>query len=223
MDTFLAALIALLTTLPSYYQDKEEPAERTERLTVIAKAIADVAAEATCSGAYATESCSRLWPGTEQDLVIFLVTKGFWESRFAKHVQAGKCGPRECDAYKDYYTGKIVHRSASYFQVQSNGLVPTKEWRTLTGLDYAPTRRAAWAAAKVASAGRKRCASSGASWEFTTMSAYASGYTCSWHGAYRRVKFYTKLKAKFRDLRDQAEKPDERPALKTPERTASES
>lgn len=217
MDAFTATLAALLVGLPAFYRDVETPEEREMRMvTVVAPALVDVASEATCSGAYATVECKKLWPGTKLDLVLMLVTKGWWESRFAVHVQAGKCGPRECDAYKDHYTKKIVHRAASYFQVQATGLVPMKEWRTLTGLDYEPTRRAAWAAAKVASASRNRCARSPGSWEFVTVSAYASGRSCSWRGAHQRVRWFGLTKARFQTLLLEAEKaPEGRPAKET--------
>lgn len=198
MDAFTAALATILIGLPAFYSDAEEPSARETRMsTVVAPALVDVASEATCSDAYATPECKKLWPGTKTDLAMMLLTKGFWESRFALHVQAGKCGPRECDAYKDHRTNRIIHRSASYFQVQATGLVPVTEWRTLTGLDYDATRRAAWAAAKVASASRNRCARAAGSWEFVTVSAYASGKRCSWRGAHRRVAWFTRMKAKF--------------------------
>lgn len=223
MDVFVVALATLLTGLPAYYTDHETPEVRSARMTtVVAPAIDDVASEATCSGPYSAEKCQRLWPGSKKDLALLLVTKGFWESRFAVHVQAGKCGPRECDAYKDRRTGRIVHRAAGYFQVQANGLVPPKEWSTLTGLDYAATRRGAWAAAKVASAARKRCSRAAASWEMVTISAYARGNTCYWGGAFVRVKFLNKMRGQFKLIRERlaVEPAEERPAQAEQPRSA---
>jgi len=204
---FVAALVALLVSLPAYYQDKETSAERAARMQVVAVAIADAAQTATCSGRYEATSCKAIWPGSDQELALLLVTKGWWESRFAKHVQAGQCGPRECDAYRDR-AGKIVHRSASYWQVQASSLLPPAQWRKTVGLDLAATRRAAWAAARIASGARGRCTAIGGSWEYGTISAYASGYTCAWRGAPRRVAFLRRLRVQFgRILSQQAVRP----------------
>lgn len=194
-----ATIAAILLSLTPFYKDArtEEPDERSARMLVVAQAINDAANRAACTGAYATEECSKIWHRGPRQLAGLLITQGYWESRFALHVQQGRCGPTECDAEK-LRDGRIVHRARSYWQIQATGLVPGSEWRTLNGTDLEATSRAAWAAAKVLSAAERRCGRRAANWAVGTVSGYAGGISCSWSGAGRRVAFFNRLDERLR-------------------------
>jgi len=200
-----APLTVLLLSLTPFHKDAkhENPEERAERMSIIARAIDDAADRATCAGEYATEGCAKIWPHSKKHLATMLVTLGYWESRFALHVQQGKCGPTECDAVK-LRDGTIYHRARSYWQIQATGLVARNDWSGMIGTDLIPTARASWTAAKVVSAAARRCAKRAPSWEMGAISGYAGGIGCTWRKAGPRVRFKHMLDGKLAKLLEPA-------------------
>lgn len=127
---FIQYITLMLLSLEPSYGDKESWEARTERMTVIAKAVDDAASKATCSDSYAIPSCEKKWAGSKKELATLLITKGYWESRFAKHVHEGKCRNKECDAI--VVQGKIHHLARSPWQIQRvPSLVSTDEYKKM--------------------------------------------------------------------------------------------
>lgn len=176
-------LLAILLSLPRFHADTETAVEREERLTTIARSIHEASERATCAGAYDAPECERLWPGSTKELETLLVTQGFMESRFAQRVHEGRCQVRigECDG----------GRARSVWQLQASGLVPREAWVNLEGTSYERTRAAAWYAIQVLYRARNACGSiEGA------ISRYATGRSCRWTPAKKRVDFYRRLLAR---------------------------
>jgi hypothetical protein len=178
-----AWVLAALLSLPPAYADREEPG-RDARLATISAAVAEVTARATCSEVYALPQCSPIWNGDRRELAALLVAKGWWESRFARNVHEGRCRPDECDAVK--WQGVVIHRARSPWQLQRTAY-SAPEWNSMVGIDYAATRSAAWAAAKVLAEGQRRCRSASGA-----LAWYAAG-RCTWSGAKSRAATYEQL------------------------------
>lgn len=178
-------ILAMLMVFPPCYRDKNEP-NRSERMATIASAIDDATARATCSEPFDVPDCSPMWSRSQRELAAMLVTKGWWESRFASNVHAGRCGPEECDAIR--YNGIIVHRARSPWQLQRTSFT-VDEWSKMVGTDIEATRHAAFAASKILSEGMVRCKTvQGA------LSWYGAG-RCMWSGSARRHRTFRKLMA----------------------------
>ena len=176
-------VLMVLLALPAAYVDRDE-VDRAQRMEVIADAVSEVCDRATCENAYADDQCRPIWHRSKRELAALLVTKGWWESRFALNVHAGKCKPYECDAIK--YKGTIIHRARSPWQLQRTAF-SEHEWDHMTGTGLKPTRNAAWAAAKVLSRGSSRCKT-----PFGTLSWYGR-QRCDWRGARPRYRTYTRI------------------------------
>lgn len=133
----------------------------------------------------------KKWPGTQDELVGMLVTLGWWESRFAHHVHAGKCRPKlgECDPYKRA-DGTLIALAATPWQLQANGIIKPREWKRLTGTDYISTLRAAWAASRVISRARQACKGGSKTWPTRAIARYARGTGCGWRGAPKRARWF---------------------------------
>jgi hypothetical protein len=187
--------VAVLLSLTPFYQDRESFEEREARMQTLASAMVDSADRATCSGQYEIEQCVQVWFGSKKQLVLLLATKGNFESRFAKHIHEGNCGPRECDAtrWRDPRTGKFVvfHRSKSVWQVQSSRRVPREEWNQIEGTDFDSTQKAAWAATKVLSLAMNKCKTVRGAFAL-----YGTGRSCTLKSADKRARFYEQLEKK---------------------------
>lgn len=198
MEQFIATILTLLLSLPSYYTDKETTEERTERMTVIATAIANASSAGTCSDLHDTEDCEPIWKGSKEQLAVALITVGFWESRFAKHIHENKCRPGyekspghwvrgECDEViiRNPKTGKITRRyfaSRTVFQMQYDSGIKS-EWGHMSGTGLQPTSHAAWAATKKLS----RCYPTTPKKMFM---CYAGTKNPNWSGAKPRADFF---------------------------------
>lgn len=196
------SLLAAAMTLPAWYGDKETPEERQARLSVIAQAIDDAVGIATCrdsgpsrhgstsrsksNGAEReSETCKRFWHGSQRELGFLLLGQAFFETRLALHVHAGNCRVQigECDG----------GRSISLWQLQSGYHLPVERWRTLSGTDLESTREAALEAARALARARNFCNGSleGA------IANYATGRSCRWKHAAKRMAFVKSLLAKY--------------------------
>lgn len=174
--------MVLLSLEPSY-SDNEPWDVRTQRMETVAKAIDDAAAQATCSDAHAVETCKPMWPGSKRELALLLVTKGYWESRFAKNVHEGKCRPYECDAAT--INGNIIHRARSPWQVQRTNLVTKEEYSKMQSSSLESTTMAAVAATRHLAVGMAKCHTIPGA-----ISIYGGAGNCNWKGAAGRYKFF---------------------------------
>lgn len=182
--TVVLILHALLSLAP-YHLDRESPAERLERMGTTAQAIDSAVLEATCSGPFAgADYCAPVWRGAPLELAALLVALGQHESTFARHVGAGACKPWECDR------GRARH----YWQTQPGPRLPRAEWAELEGVEYYPTTRAAYAAARELGYGFARCKSIEGALAF-----YARPKTgCRWPGAAARAATYRRVLGQMR-------------------------
>lgn len=178
----VAQLLLVLLALAPYHLDHESAADRYARMTVVAQSIDAATLEATCTGPFESANCKPTWPATRPELAALLVTIGWHETAFARHVGAGACKPWECDG------GRARH----YWQTWANPWVSRQTWNELEGLGYVPTTKAAAAAASVLGAGRRRCGSSGGAIAFYAVSR------CSWPGAARRARMALGVVAQLR-------------------------
>ncbi|HOU93827.1 MAG TPA: hypothetical protein PLU22_22405 [Polyangiaceae bacterium] len=182
-------LVLLMLRLPAHHLDEETPEERRARVEVIAQAITEASARATCRDAAPEDGCVRHWPADERDLSVLLVTQAYWESRLARNVHEGRCRSYECDPYTSPLTGKIEHRSRSLWQLQLTSLV-TEEWDRLVGTSIEATRNAAFAASKLLGRGFRACRTIPGA-----ISRYAGVGDCHWRGAAPRHRQFLELRA----------------------------
>lgn len=157
-----ANTLELLEALPPSPADIEEPSiDRSYRLEVVAVSI-DAAAE---------EHASSLAPVETR---AYLISLGWWETRFALNVHQRRCRSTECDAHPRYIDGKLVvwHRARSPWQFQRWGYT-APVWDSYHGADIGSTMRAARLAAKVMIRGRLACGTPAGAFTY-----YATGGRC---------------------------------------------
>ncbi|NBZ95407.1 MAG: hypothetical protein EBR40_03085 [Proteobacteria bacterium] len=183
---FIQFITLVLMSLEPSYGDKEPWDVREKRMEIVAKAIDDASSKATCSDAYAKDGCKPAWTRSKKDLALLLVTKGYWESRFAKNVHEGKCRPYECDAHK--INGNVVHRARSPWQVQRTGLETADEYSKMRSSTLESTAMSAEVASRHLVMGMNRCRTiKGA------ISVYGGVGTCNWSGAEGRLAFFNRI------------------------------
>lgn len=190
---FVQFITLMLLSLEPSYSDKETWGSRTERMELVAQAIDDASSKATCSDIYAIPSCQKLWSGSKKDLALLLVTKGYWESRFAKNVHEGKCRPYECDAV--VVAGQTrSHRARSLWQIQRTSLVNAEEYKLMNSSSLEATKMSANVATRYLSAGFNKCRTiQGA------ISVYG-GAGCNWSGSNARFSFFTRISSKSESI-----------------------
>lgn len=154
-------LVIVLFNLPPYAGDVETPCERWDRMTIVAQALDDAASRLTCDLPYAStkrRTCAPTWPlERKRELILWGVTLGWWETRFARHVHEGNCRPEECDAHvwRDVH-GRVLrveHRARSPWQIQRHSLTEPV-WAGAEGAGLTETTKAAWGALRVVTATR---------------------------------------------------------------------
>jgi hypothetical protein len=190
----------MILSLEPSYGDNEAWEARTERMKIVAHAIDDAANKATCSADYAIPSCEKKWAGSKKELAVLLVTKGYWESRFAKNVHEGKCRAQECDAI--VVAGKIQHLARSPWQIQrAPSLVSVEEYKQMNSATIEGTKVSANVATRYLSMGLNTCHNiKGA------ISMYG-GAGCNWEGSAGRYSFFNTLMAKSeKDFEQEANK-----------------
>lgn len=178
-----ATILSMLLSLPPAYTDVEEEG-REQRMQVVAAAIAHASTRAACVEPYDDPRCKPIWHRSEVELGALLVTKGWWESRFALNVHEGKCKPYECDAHE--WRGTIVHRARSPWQFQRTSYSEDL-WDVSVGTDFESTRNAAWVATRVLATGMDHCKNA-----YGALSWYAV-HRCDWSKTTNRFGTYTKL------------------------------
>jgi len=182
-------LLIILLGLPPAYTDNETWDERTERMEVVATAIDNAASKATCQDRYENKECVRTWTGSNKQLALLLITKGWWESKFAKNVHEGKCREFECDAIK--VGGNVIHKARTPWQMQQTGFLRRGEWEGMVGSDLRSTAIAAIVAARILGSGLKRCKNI-----HGAMASYGGVKKCDWRGVDKRYNWFLRLSEK---------------------------
>ena len=185
---FIKYITAILLSFEPSYSDKETWDERSARMEVIATAIDDASSKATCSDKYVAPDCEKTWPQSKKSIALLLVTKGFWESRFAKNVHEGKCRKFECDAYT--VNGNRLHKARSPWQIQRTGLVSKEEYAKMNSSSLENTTLSANVAVRYLALGMKSCKTIRGA-----MSIYGGAKVCDWSGVAPREAFYKKINA----------------------------
>lgn len=183
---FIKYITAILLSLEPSYSDKETWDERSARMEIIATAIDDASSKATCSDKYDAPGCEKNWPQSKKSIALLLVTKGFWESKFAKNVHEGKCRPFECDAYT--VNGNRLHKARSLWQIQRTGLVSKEEYAKMNSASQESTTLSANVAVRYLALGMKSCKTIRGA-----MSIYGGAKVCDWPGVAPREAFYKRL------------------------------
>lgn len=187
--SFFEYIVTVLLSLQPSYADKETWDQRTDRMRIIASAIDDASARATCEDKYDTPDCKKVWTRGKRSMAMLLVTKGFWESKFAKNVHEGKCRKYECDAHT--VNGNLVHRARSPWQVQRTGLVSKDEYNMMNSSSQDATTMSATVASRYLVMGMNACKTIEG-----TIARYGGAKDCKWSGASARLSFYESLMRK---------------------------
>ena len=186
MSIVPALLLKILLSFQAAYGDHESDEQRAARMSTIANAIADATEHATCTGSYfGDENCERAWHGDALELEALLVTIAGFESSFSRRIHEGHCLPGECDS----------GLAKSLWQLHAGELVPMSVWSEIGAATAESTALAAYSAAKVLGYSADRC---GGSIE-GAISMYATGSTCHWAGATKRVRACEKIQAQLSD------------------------
>lgn len=188
MNSIQFLTMVLLSMEPSH-GDREPWDTRAQRMEIVAKSIDSAAAQATCSAEFASATCKPTWPGSKRELSLLLVTKGYWESRFAKNVHEGKCQPYECDATT--INGNIIHRARSPWQIQRTLLVSKEEYAKMTSNSLESTTMAALVATRYLAVGMAKCHTIPGA-----IAVYGGVANCNWSGAAGRYKFFKDISAR---------------------------
>lgn len=197
---FINYITMVLLSLQPSYGDGETWQGREDRMNVIAQAIDDASSKATCSDKYAIDKCVPSWPKNKRSLAFLLVTKGFWESRFAKNVHEGRCKPYECDSFAS--NGNVFHRARSPWQIQRTGLVSRDEYAIMNSASVESTTMSANVAVRYLSLGMKHCGTI-----HGAMAIYGGAGSCNWPGVNNRAAFYaTLLEKTFAQFNNEIEK-----------------
>jgi hypothetical protein len=197
MDWYTHILALLLTLAPWHADRDEDPAARAERLSHVARGVAVAADLATCEGEWSTDpECTPAWPPARKtELLALLISQGWWESRYARHVHEGRCRTEigECDG----------GMARSPWQIQRSALVPAEEWRQMDSADSASTEIAARASARILAVGRSRCGSAEGA-----IASYATGKSCRWSPAATRLRHARRIEADLTRARLCADNPE---------------
>jgi hypothetical protein len=161
-------------------------------MEIIATAIDDASSKTTCSDKYDVPGCEKSWPGDKKSIAMLLVTKGFWESKFAKNVHEGKCRPYECDSYT--VNGKTIHKARSSWQIQKTGLVSKEEYDQMKAATLESTKISANVAVRYLALGMKSCKTIRGA-----ISIYGGARVCNWSAAAPREAFYRRISAMSED------------------------
>lgn len=192
---FTESLFAAALTFSSWHGDTETAEERTVRLRMIAEAINIATLHAVCmkdappfpvlegeEDAPAPD-CIPVWRGSPRELAFLLLTQAYFETHLAQHVHEGKCRVHlgECDGGK----------ATSLWQLQAGGHLAASRWEKLAGTNLAATTHAAYEAGRALSRGRNYCGNVRGA-----VALYATGRTCRWQPAEKRVSFMRRLETR---------------------------
>lgn len=169
----LYAILYVLLSFPPHVSDTETPPERFARMATTAVAIDSAVRRATCFEA--VPPCKRVWRGSPFELVADTITKGKYESDFARAVHTGE------------RTGDHG-RSLSFWQLQPNDRLKPSEWERISGTSEEATTLAAWHAVLALSSATMLCNSRGERERHARFALYGTGRVCSTSWSQRRAE-----------------------------------
>lgn len=152
---FVSIILTMLLSLVPAYNDKETWEEREARMEIVAQSIDDAVSNQTCTGKYENPLCIKKWPHSKKMLAVLLITKGNFESHFAKNIHSGKCKNFQCDVIRK--NGAIYHKARSPWQIQETGFLKPGEWEMMNGDSLAETTVSANVAARILTSGILTC------------------------------------------------------------------
>jgi hypothetical protein len=197
-------ILTILLSLPVSYNDTvaETTEARIARMETIATSIDVAASKATCKDTAKDEHCISSWKGSYDHLALWLITQGFWESRFSLDVHNGSCNDKKDSSMCDH------GRSVSVWQLQKGLHFPVEKWNAAKGSSLEATINAATGAAAILSLSYDSCYSY---WGYEGMvSMYATGKTCKWkddkRGPKNRNMTFLNLEKKSAQLVDDEQK-----------------
>lgn len=174
-------LLAVLLSLHPWHLDNESPDVREARMSVVATSIGDASDALTCSGAYAKTACKPAWTGTRDQLAMWLLIQGYFESSYALDVHDGSCNKvRNNPKYPRCDFG----RSASVWQLQLGYHFPIDRWTRSIGLSQESTNYAARQAGLALARSYNACYSSRGYAGMVSM--YVTGSSCYWKPKHNR-------------------------------------
>jgi hypothetical protein len=205
---FTESLLTAALTFSAWYGDIETSGQRQARLETIASAINIATLHAVCSEDAPefpsaqgrpqagendsdesaqdepSSACIPLWSGSPRRLAFLLLTQAYFETRLAAHIHEGRCrvSAGECDG----------GRATSLWQLHYGPQLSKEHWQKLSGTDLSATTLAAYEAARALSRGYNHCRSLAGA-----ISLYATGRTCQWAPAKKRVEFLTRLSERY--------------------------
>jgi len=155
--SFLIGIAIILSQLPVPVIDRHEP-DRERRLQSIAIAIERASERATCTGAFALETCRPIASSATR-VAAELIVLAAAETDLRRNVHADECGPHECDASRYRVRGviHIEHKARSLWQLHRAPSWSLEKWESLAGLSQEATNAAAWEAAKFMAGGHGAC------------------------------------------------------------------
>lgn len=192
---FTESLLAAALTFSAWHGDTETEEDRLVRLRTIVEAINIATERAVCmknatplpplpgDTAEPESPCKPVWRGSPRELAFLLLTQAYFETHLAQHVHEGKCRVNlgECDGGK----------ATSLWQLQAGGHLAPSRWERLSGTSLAATTHAALEASRALSRGRNYCGSVRGA-----VALYATGRTCRWQPAEKRISFLSRLQAR---------------------------
>jgi hypothetical protein len=192
---FTESLFAAALTFSSWHGDTETEEARALRLRTIAEAINIATLHAVCmkeappipqlpgEGDAEQRPCTPIWRDSPRELAFLLLTQAYFETHLAQHVHEGKCRVHlgECDGGK----------ATSLWQLQAGGHLAVSRWEKLAGTGLAATTHAAYEASRALARGRNYCGSLRGA-----IGLYATGRTCRWKPAEKRVAFMKRLETR---------------------------
>ena len=194
-----AAILAILLDVPVADADRSELWEnRAQRLNGISVATSRAAYRATCSPLRwdADEECSPIAedpiPVAADSMAVIV-----HESQLQRHIQAGECGPKECDPVLCVVNRhwSICHLARGIPQLHRKKGWSDEYWKGLAGLSQGSVDAQMWEATALLQADLAYCASlEGA------FARYAKGHGCKWKGAAERAGLAREFTVRLRQL-----------------------
>lgn len=201
--TLSQTLLAILLTLKPHDEDiNEQHLERINRLTIIAESISNASKDILCKEDEINNDKQKFcWNGTQKEIALLLITKGYSETRFSKRIHSGKCYDNECDPIFSHYKLKNQNirfvrywRAKSPWQIHQQTFITQEVWKKIGFSTYESTYLAAYNAAKILAFASNRCGG----WNQLDriergMALYATGKSCKWTGTKNRMWLYNHL------------------------------
>lgn len=164
--------------------------EEVDRIEVLAESVSSAPNNIMCEDGVTDNDISydyRLscWNGDPERLSWILYTLAELEGGLKKNVHEGNCGAGECDPiFKEENGYKVLvgHRARTLWQLHKTNFMTFDQWDDMVGSDLQSTTLAATIAGREISWFKSRCKT-----ESGALSIYATGKSCKWSRAPKRV------------------------------------